>query len=213
VSKYLQFQPHNSAAAQILQSVSLHYSASVTRHRQSCCITPVAYSHTVLLTSFSSVKRLGSLFPHIVPAWQSSREEPVCAWPKMRCFQCEINSGGAPHALQRSYRRGDLRQVELHEAWCLTPSLFTMSQVACRIETFLQAFWYCIQSLLFDAMRSVYDRYMAGTVPLTACPFSFASVATELFDDNYALYYFMFLKGNVIRQSVLRLQATQLLYE
>lgn len=41
---------------------------------------------TVLFTSFSSVKYLESLFPHVVPAWQRNREEAVCARPKMRCF-------------------------------------------------------------------------------------------------------------------------------
>jgi hypothetical protein len=92
---------------------------------------------TMLFRSFSSVKCLESLFPHVVPAWQRSREEPVSEWRKMRCFQGEINSGGAPHALKRSYRREDLWQAELYEAWCLTLSPFTMSQVACRIQTFL----------------------------------------------------------------------------
>jgi len=51
-------------------------------------------------------------------------------------------------------------------------------------------------------MRSVYDRYIVGTVPPTACPFSVAYVDAELFDDAYALYYFRFLKGKMIRNSV-----------
>ena len=54
---------------------------------------------TMLFTSFSSIKCMESLFPHFVTAWQHRREEQVCAWPKMRCFQREINSGSAPHAL------------------------------------------------------------------------------------------------------------------
>jgi len=62
-------------------------------------------------------------------------------------------------------------------------------------------------------MRSVYDPYIVGTVPPTACPFSVAYVAAELFDDTYVYYYFRFLKGKMIRNSVLRLQATQLSYE
>jgi len=139
---------------------------------------------TMLFTSFSSVKCLESLLPHFVPVWQHSSEEQVSAWPKMRCYQREINSGGAPHALKRSYRRGDLRQADLYETQCLTPSPFTMSQVACRIETFLQDFWSCIQSLLVEAMKSVYVRYNVGTVPPTACPFSVAYIAAELFDDT-----------------------------
>ena len=135
MSKYLQVQPYNTAAAQILQSVSPPTRPLSLAFNKAAA--SLLFIVTMLFASFSSVKCLESLFPHVVQAWQRTREEPVCAWPKMRCFHREINSGGAPHALKRSCRRGDMRKADLYEAWCLTPSPFIMNQIACRIETFL----------------------------------------------------------------------------